>query len=1326
MTQVTQQFDISVEAMDEIEALIAIYGDDCREETVANINKWMTKTPQKRVVLTLTPLNYELVNFVAVHLSVQVNGVTDAHIKELQRLLQNKATELKGQPMVYDLAEMTREFLDSHNSTLLGSSVFDEMQDRMLQASQKLFVATPPQNQMNSIGNSVSHGAEIEPATSSGISFSSVEKGSKFSNGILSTIYHAHLIANHIDTIGVPLMIHSIPIRNPFYMTAEGKAGLNEVLSLIRKQSSLSHPNIQYVFDARIIPMSSQQSDGVRLEVLVEASGQGMYNMEILLKQAGCISIASAIGYTKKLLKGLAHIHAHNGIHKDIKCLNILFCGTPEQVEVKLSGGEYARKILDLHQSHPFASELRTEVVFADGWNPPESLPISGRKGDIWCIGRSFCHMIYGERIFKEFASASDFLEQAHQSMSPQLSEFLHRIFDDDTLERPSAVDLLKDTLFADDTGTPISLELMRNQKPNSTQKNQNVHHALVPSTPVPTAGHFTGNLEHATSRYHTDFEEVDFLGKKGSGVKLLREVQTLSRLHHHNIVRYYQAWCDFASDSDEFEDESSDDESTTSGSDDYLVKSSSDWHSSRHASHIVFQISSSDGDVLIPETDSPWDSEDESMQSSMQQGIRILFIQMEFCENNTLSDVIRGGIDVAEAWRLFRQILEGLAYLHNVGIIHRDLKPSNLFMDSWETKGTNPIDLMSNSLVLGESIDNREDGTMTQEIGTPVYVAPELLQRSVAVKYNSKVDIYSLGIVFFEMLYPFGTGMQRVTVLTELRKPEINFPEDFDSKRLESAYVILNSMLTHFPKERPSCQELLESKHLPPKLEQDILSEALRSIVNPENPAYYSRLYLAFDFTDTSSLVESESERTSNNAEFTARRLAFTLTQVHSKIMVIFQKHGAVEMSTPLLIPCGSFAGLDGNRASESNKTPVKLIDPSGMVLHLPYDLTVPYARYIGRQKNIPLLKRFTFDRVYRANQVGGQPGSFLECDFDIVSKTTNMSIPDAEVISVALEVVESACSFDSKSLVKSCKLSKNAQDVLENLFLIKGEFDQAISRFEDFVTSLHSSSSITAISTLKLLQKNITSLGTKHKLVFSPLLSHNSSYYKTGMFFQVALVKGKRIDILAAGGRYDALVSEMRKPFYSRDPICAVALSKIISHANIHSAESQVYRLGKSRGVDILVVSFGRGNVALDERLSIMGECWKAGLSAEVLLDETEITTDIVQVAARGYNLCVIVKSKDVKPAIIKVKNMTTKEESEVSRSELIQHLINELGSITGKNTPWRKEKFKGKERARIQDRVFGYNQKSLLALKKEGVVKTVWIVSQQGGATPHLLSF
>lgn len=64
---------------------------------------------------------------------------------------------------------------------------------------------------------------------------------------------------------------------------------------------------------------------------------------------------------------------------------------------------------------------------------------------------------------------------------------------------------------------------------------------------------------------------------------------------------------------------------------------------------------------------------------------IQFMYIQMEFCEKSTLRTAIDSGLyeDEERVWRLFREIVDGLAHIHQQGMIHRDLKPVNIFLDS-------------------------------------------------------------------------------------------------------------------------------------------------------------------------------------------------------------------------------------------------------------------------------------------------------------------------------------------------------------------------------------------------------------------------------------------------------------------------------------------------------------------------------------------------------------------------------------------------------------------------------------------------------------------
>lgn len=300
------------------------------------------------------------------------------------------------------------------------------------------------------------------------------------------------------------------------------------------------------------------------------------------------------------------------------------------------------------------------------------------------------------------------------------------------------------------------------------------------------------------SSRYHTDFSEIGYIGRGGFGAvvkaknlidgrvyaikvikvkvsdssektdRLLREVQTLSRLQSNHVVRYYQAWFeDCAPGEMDFLEDSSDDdyESSLDGS----VADTSDWLSS--SGNLIGRVSK----ITSPTVD--------LQSASSPREVRLLYIQMEYCENKTLAHVIESGVDVETCWRLFRQMLEGLGHLHSQGIIHRDLKPSNIFLDEDDHVKIGDFGLATATSRRPEiqqllSIPDHifaKSNSLTSEIGTPFYIAPEVVNK--LGKYNTKVDMYSLGICFFEMVYMMKTLMQKANVLRQLRTSAVEFP---------------------------------------------------------------------------------------------------------------------------------------------------------------------------------------------------------------------------------------------------------------------------------------------------------------------------------------------------------------------------------------------------------------------------------------------------------------------------------------------------------------------------------------------------------------------
>ena len=119
-------------------------------------------------------------------------------------------------------------------------------------------------------------------------------------------------------------------------------------------------------------------------------------------------------------------------------------------------------------------------------------------------------------------------------------------------------------------------------------------------------------------------------------------------------------------------------------------------------------------------------------------------YIAMEYCDQGSLKQRIVGGLKPDRAFRLMRWIAGALGELHTTGIMHRDLKPTNvMFRDD----GT----LVLIDFGLAKEAELRAEITGAGEIfGTPYYMSPE---QGHGNEVDARGDIYSLGVIFFEML---------------------------------------------------------------------------------------------------------------------------------------------------------------------------------------------------------------------------------------------------------------------------------------------------------------------------------------------------------------------------------------------------------------------------------------------------------------------------------------------------------------------------------------------------------------------------------------------
>ncbi|HUG68548.1 MAG TPA: serine/threonine-protein kinase [Pirellulaceae bacterium] len=127
-----------------------------------------------------------------------------------------------------------------------------------------------------------------------------------------------------------------------------------------------------------------------------------------------------------------------------------------------------------------------------------------------------------------------------------------------------------------------------------------------------------------------------------------------------------------------------------------------------------------------------------------------LYYFVMEYVDGTNLRRLIESKELAAEqALQIIPQVCEALQFAHDEGIIHRDIKPENILVDS---KARVKIADFGLAKLLGKTAV--QDHTLTgthQVMGTPRYMAPEQMEGSKTIDHRA--DIYSLGVVFYEML---------------------------------------------------------------------------------------------------------------------------------------------------------------------------------------------------------------------------------------------------------------------------------------------------------------------------------------------------------------------------------------------------------------------------------------------------------------------------------------------------------------------------------------------------------------------------------------------
>jgi len=202
------------------------------------------------------------------------------------------------------------------------------------------------------------------------------------------------------------------------------------------------------------------------------------------------------------------------------------------------------------------------------------------------------------------------------------------------------------------------------------------------------------------------------------------------------------------------------------------------------------------------------------------------IYVVLEICNGGEMFKRLfrEGGINAGSASRLMHQCALAIEYIHSVNICHRDIQPENFLL-----KENGPLwDAQIKLIDFSRAKEFGPDLEMKTKICNVFFVAPEVLSRKEA-PYTEKVDIWSLGVVFFLMfcgVQPFN-GETELATLKKVKRGAFTFsPEDIWRDVNDEAKNLIQAMLVVKPESRLSASSVAKHPWVNPAIKKRLSAE--------------------------------------------------------------------------------------------------------------------------------------------------------------------------------------------------------------------------------------------------------------------------------------------------------------------------------------------------------------------------------------------------------------------------------------------------------------------------------------------------------------------
>ncbi len=389
------------------------------------------------------------------------------------------------------------------------------------------------------------------------------------------------------------------------------------------------------------------------------------------------------------------------------------------------------------------------------------------------------------------------------------------------------------------------------------------------------------------------------------------------------------------------------------------------------------------------------------------------------------------------------------------------------------------------------------------------------------------------------------------------------------------------------------------------------------------------------------------------------------------------FEQFGYVPLETPILSPAETILGKYGE---EGDRLTYSFSDRGGRKIALPYDLTVPFARYFAANyRNLPLpFKRYQIQRVWRAEKPQkGRLREFYQCDVDVIGSKS--LICEAEIVKLIVNV------FTALGL-KNFKIRLNSRSLMNSIlkaFGVSGDQTLNVIRIIDKIDKIGRDAVLIQMKSegvrdpeklLNTLTADLDNSKTLEKLAkygtgdldsffnycanlgvddsfleFDPTLARGLDYY-TGLIFEVVSSDGE-FGSICAGGRYDNLCGLFCDQDFSGIGV-AFGFERIMLIAEKLNLFSQSDVQSK-----VLVTIFEEDLVA--DSLSVYDDLISASIAAEIYFEPQKIAKQFKYADQKKIPFVVLIGSDEKVNGTVTIKRMDSGKQKNIPREQLISYL-------------------------------------------------------------------